>query len=116
MLTLMTFTMMVMAPIMAVGGVIMALRQDVGLAWLVAVAVPVLGVIVGLIIRAWFPPTGRCRSGSTSYRVLRSKQWGSGCCAFVREPFEKERFGRANAELTDVSLTVGRWMAAMFPW
>ena len=35
--------------------------------------------------------------------------------AFVREPFEKERFGRANAELTDVSLTVGRWMAAMFP-
>ena len=35
--------------------------------------------------------------------------------AFVREPLERERFGRANVELTDVSLTVGRWMAAMFP-
>ena len=117
MLTLMTFTMMVMAPIMAVGGVIMALRQDVGLAWLVAVAVPVLGVIVGLIISRMVPAyrvmqaridiVNRFLSEQImGIRVLR---------AFVREPLERERFGRANAELTEVSLTVGRWMAAMFP-
>ena len=117
MLTLMTFTMMVMAPIMAVGGVIMALRQDVGLAWLVAVAVPVLGVIVGLIISRMVPAY-RVMQGRIDIvnRVLREQIMGIRVLrAFVREPLERERFGRANAELTDVSLTVGRWMAAMFP-
>ena len=46
------------------------------------------------------------REQTSGIRVLR---------AFVREPFETERFSRANTELTDVSLSVGRWMAAMFP-
>ncbi|HEX2404799.1 MAG TPA: ABC transporter ATP-binding protein, partial [Acidimicrobiia bacterium] len=117
MLVLMTFTMMVMAPIMAIGGVIMALRQDVGLAWLVAVAVPVLGVIVGLIISRMVPAYRKMQERiDIVNRVLREQTMGIRVLrAFVREPFEKERFGRANAELTDVSLTVGRWMAAMFP-
>ena len=117
MLTLMTFTMMVMAPIMAVGGVIMALRQDVGLAWLVAVAVPVLGVIVGLIISRMVPAYRKMQERiDTVNRVLREQITGIRVLrAFVREPLERERFGRANVELTDVSLTVGRWMAAMFP-
>jgi ATP-binding cassette subfamily B protein len=117
MLVLMTFTMMVMAPIMAIGGVIMALRQDVGLAWLVAVAVPVLGVIVGLIISRMVPAYRKMQERiDIVNRVLREQTMGIRVLrAFVREPFEKERFGRANVELTDVSLTVGRWMAAMFP-
>ena len=117
MLVLMTFTMLIAAPIMMVGGVIMAIREDVGLSWLVAVAVPILGVIVGLIISRMIPgyrvmqdridDVNRVlREQTTGIRVLR---------AFVRERFETERFARSNADLTDVSITVGRWMAAMFP-
>jgi ATP-binding cassette subfamily B multidrug efflux pump len=117
MLVLMTFTLMVMAPIMMVGGIVMALREDVGLSWLVAVAVPVLGAVVGLIVSRMVPAYRRMqvqidgvnrilREQATGIRVLR---------AFVREPFETDRFARANEELTEVSLTVGRWMAAMFP-
>ncbi len=55
MLVLMTFTMMITAPIMMVGGVIMALREDVGLSWLVAVAVPVLAVTIGFIVSRMIP-------------------------------------------------------------
>lgn len=117
MLVLMTFTMLIAAPIMMVGGVIMALREDVGLSWLVAVAVPVLVAIVGFIISRMIPGfrlmQGRIdkvnqvmREQITGIRVIR---------AFVREPFEDARFGAANTELTDVAVTVGRWMAAMFP-
>lgn len=117
MLVLMTLTMMVMAPIMMIGGIVMALREDVGLAWLVAVAVPVLGISIGLIVSRMIPAfrlmqeridivNRVLREQATGIRVLR---------AFVRERFETERFERTNAELTEVSLTVGRWMAAMFP-
>ncbi len=117
MLVLMTLTMMVMAPIMMVGGVIMALRQDVGLAWLVLVAVPLLGIIVGFIISRMVPAYRAMQTRiDTVNRVLREQTTGIRVLrAFVREPFETERFGRANQELTDVSLTVGRWMAAIFP-
>ena len=117
MLVLMTLTMMVMAPIMMVGGVIMALRQDVGLAWLVVVAVPLLGAIVGFIIYHMVPAYRMMQTRiDTVNRVLREQTTGIRVLrAFVREPFETERFGRANQELTDVSLTVGRWMAAIFP-
>jgi ATP-binding cassette subfamily B protein len=116
-LVLMTLTMMVMAPIMMVGGVIMALRQDVGLSWLVVVAVPLLGVIVGFIISRMVPAYRVMQERiDTVNRVLREQTSGIRVLrAFVREPFEAERFGGANRELTDVSITVGRWMAAMFP-
>ena len=116
-LIMMTLTMMVMAPIMMVGGVIMALRQDVGLAWLVVVAVPLLGVIIGFIVYRMVPSYRLMQTRiDTVNRVLREQTSGIRVLrAFVREPFEAERFGRANQELTDVSLTVGRWMAAMFP-
>jgi ATP-binding cassette subfamily B protein len=116
-LIMMSLTMMVMAPIMMVGGVIMALRQDVGLSWLVVVAVPVLGVIIGFIVSRMVPSYRVMQTRiDTVNRVLREQTSGIRVLrAFVREPFEAERFGRANQELTDVSLTVGRWMAAMFP-
>jgi ATP-binding cassette subfamily B protein len=117
MLVLTTLTMMVMAPIMMVGGVIMALRQDLGLAWLVVVAVPLLGAIVGFIIVHMVPAYRKMQTRiDTVNRVLREQTTGIRVLrAFVREPFESERFGTANQELTDVSVTVGRWMAAMFP-
>jgi ATP-binding cassette subfamily B protein len=117
MLVLMTFTMLVAAPIMMVGGVIMAIREDVGLSWLVAVAVPVLGVIIGLIISRMIPGYRVMQTRIDDVnRVLREQTTGIRVLrAFVRERFETARFARANADLTEVSITVGRWMAAMFP-
>jgi len=117
MLVLMTFTMLVAAPIMMVGGVIMAVREDVGLSWLVAVAVPVLGVIVGFIISRMLPGYRQMQERIDDVnRVLREQTSGIRVLrAFVRERFETDRFARANTDLTQISITVGRWMAAMFP-
>jgi ATP-binding cassette, subfamily B, multidrug efflux pump len=117
MLVLMTFTLMVMAPIMMVGGIVMALREDVGLSWLVAVAVPILGGVVGLIVSRMVPAYRKMQIQiDTVNRILREQATGIRVLrAFVREPYETERFATANEELTQVSLTVGRWMAAMFP-
>jgi len=116
-LVFMGLTMMLMAPIMMVGGIIMALREDVGLSWLVAVAVPVLGAAIGFIVSHMVPGYRLMQARiDTVNRVLREQTSGIRVLrAFVREPFETERFGRANTELTDVSVSVGRWMAAMFP-
>jgi ATP-binding cassette subfamily B protein len=116
MLVLMTFTLMVMAPIMMVGGIVMALREDVGLSWLVAVAVPILGGVVGLIVSRMVPAYRKMQIQiDTVNRILREQATGIRVLrAFVREPYETERFATANEELTQVSLTVGRWMAAMF--
>ena len=117
MLLFVTFAMLVMTPIMMVGGVIMALREDVGLSWLVAVAIPVLVVIVGLLVWRVVPAfrAMQVRIDRVN-QVLREQLSGIRVIrAFVREPHESERFRVANQELTDVSLTVGRWMAALFP-
>ena len=116
-LVFMGLTMMLMAPIMMVGGIVMALREDVGLSWLVAVAVPVLGAAIGFIVSHMVPGYRLMQARiDTVNRVLREQTSGIRVLrAFVREPFETEKFGRANTELTDVSVEVGRWMAAMFP-
>ena len=116
-LAMMTFTLMVMAPIMMIGGVIMAMRQDFGLSWLVVVAVPGLAIALGVIMWQMIPAyrTMQTRIDGVN-RVLREQATGIRVLrAFVREPFEAARFGKANTELTDVSITVGRWIAAMFP-
>ncbi len=116
-LAMMTFTLMVMAPIMMIGGIIMAVRQDLGLSWLVVVAVPTLAVSLGLIIARMIPAyrTMQTRIDQVN-RVLREQATGIRVLrAFVREPFEEARFAGANADLTNVSITVGRWIAAMFP-
>ncbi|HWB88061.1 MAG TPA: ABC transporter ATP-binding protein [Acidimicrobiia bacterium] len=113
----MALTMMVTAPIMMIGGVIMALREDVGLSWLVVVAVPMLAVSVGFIASRLIPSFRSMQKRIDSVnRILREQATGIRVLrAFVREPYEAERFDRANTELTDVSVTVGRWMSAMFP-
>jgi ATP-binding cassette subfamily B protein len=100
-----------------IGGIIMAVRQDVGLSWLVAVAVPALAIALGFIVTRMVPAyrTMQTRIDHVN-RVLREQATGIRVLrAFVREPFEEARFSRANADLTDVSITVGRWIAAMFP-
>ena len=117
MLVLLTCTMMVSAPIMCVGGIVMALRQDLGLAWLIVVSVLVLVAAIGLIVSRMVPQFRRMQTRLDAVnRVLREQITGIRVIrAFVREPMERTRFGAANADLTDTSLRVGRLMALMFP-
>src|SRR5690606_10525806 len=117
MLVMMTTTMLVMAPIMCVGGIIMALRQDVQLSSLMLVSVPVLGIGVLLIARRMVPQFRAMQERiDVVNRVLREQITGIRVVrAFVREPYEQHRFGQANAALTDTALRVGRLMALMFP-
>lgn len=117
MVTMMGLTIMVIAPIMLVGGVIMALQQDVGLSGLLVIIVPVLGVTVAFIVSRMVPYframqkridriNSVLREQITGIRVIR---------AFVKERHEEERFAVANTELYDTSLRVGKLMALMFP-
>jgi ATP-binding cassette subfamily B protein len=109
--------MMVSAPIMMVGGIIMALREDVGLSWLVAVAVPALALSVSLVIRKMIPQF-RLMQESVDWvnRVLREQITGIRVVrAFVREDHEQARFADANTQYTGTALAVGRLMAMIFP-
>ena len=117
MLVLMSCTMMVTAPIMMVGGVLMAMREDLGLSWLLAVCVPVLFATVALIISRMVPGFRLMqRRIDAVNRILREQITGIRVVrAFVREPYEARRFGRANDDLTSVAIGTGRWMATMFP-
>jgi ATP-binding cassette subfamily B protein len=109
--------MLIAAPIMCVGGVIMALREDVGLSWLMGVSVPVLVVAIGLIIRKMVPSFRLMQKRiDTINRVLREQISGIRVVrAFVREPIETRRFAQANTELTATALRTGRLMALIFP-
>lgn len=117
MLVLMTLNFMVSAPIMCIGGIIMALREDAGLSWLVWVSVPVLFIIVSVLVGILLPLfrlmqdridgiNGVLREQITGIRVIR---------AFVREPYESERYRLANERLTRVSIRVGNVFVLMFP-
>ncbi|MFF3866858.1 ABC transporter ATP-binding protein [Micromonospora sp. NPDC001898] len=117
MLVLTSCTMLVGAPIMSVGGVVMALREDVGLSWLLLVCVPVLALALGLIVRRMVPGFRLMQTRiDTVNRVLREQITGIRVVrAFVREPYETERFARANVDLTATALRTGRLMAVIFP-
>ena len=117
MLVLLSATVMVSAPIMLVGGVLMAVREDVGLSWLLVVSVPVLVATVALIVSRMVPGFRVMQERIDGVnRILREQITGIRVVrAFVREPQETRRFGAANDDLTAVAVSVGRWMAAMFP-
>jgi len=117
MLVVTTCTMLVAAPITMVGGVIMAVREDVGLSWLVAVAVPLLAVTIGFIASRMVPQFRKMQKNIDGVnRVLREQISGIRVVrAFVREPHEVERFGEANQKLTDTAIRAGRLMALIFP-
>jgi ATP-binding cassette, subfamily B, multidrug efflux pump len=117
MLVLLTFTLMVSAPIMCVGGIVLALRQDVPLSSLLLVIIPILIGVVALIISRMRPlfrslqvkldrVNQVMREQITGIRVIR---------AFVRDDREKARYEVANDDLTQVSLKAGKIMALMFP-
>ncbi len=117
MLVQMSATVMVSAPMLAIGGIVMAVRQDVGLSWLMAVSVPVLLVIVSLIVVRMVPAFTKMqaridrinqimREQLTGIRVVR---------AFVREDEERARFTKASADVMETGLRAGNLMALMFP-
>jgi ATP-binding cassette, subfamily B, multidrug efflux pump len=117
MLLFMTCTLLIAAPVTAIGGVILAVREDGGLSLLLLVSIPVLLIAIGSVISRMIPQfrlmqvridrvNQVLREQITGMRVVR---------AFVREPEESARFGAANHELTTTSLAAGRLMALMFP-
>jgi len=117
MVTLMTFTLMIMAPIMLVGGVVMALRENAELSSILLVAVPVLGLVIGLIVSRMVPYFRSMQKRIDAVnRVLREQLSGVRVVrAFVREQRESARFATANRDLYETSLRTGQLMAQMFP-
>jgi ATP-binding cassette subfamily B multidrug efflux pump len=117
MLVALALTMMIMAPIMMIGGIIMAVRQNVTLSYLLIVILPVMGLVIGaLVVRAI--PLFRSMQARIDRinQVMRETLAGIRVIrAFVRIDYEERRFDEANVELTDVSLRVGRLFALMIP-
>lgn len=116
-LVVMTCTMALAAPITVIGGVVMALRQDAGLTWLLGVSLPILTLALGLVVSRMVPQFRLMQERIDNInRVLREQITGMRVVrAFVREPQETRRFAGVNRELTQTSLTAGRLMALMFP-
>ena len=117
MFVLMTCTLLIAAPITCVGGIVMALREDVGLSWILTVSIPVLVALVVLVVSRMVPQfrlmqeridrlNQVLREQITGIRVVR---------AFVREPAERQRFAEVNDRLTDTALRAGRLQAWMVP-
>ena len=117
MLAMMASTFLVSAPLLAIGGIVLAVAQGPSLSWIIAVAVPVLLVVAGLIIGRMVPlfrafqvkldgVNRVMREQLTGIRVIR---------AFVREPIEEERFGEANTEIMVVGRKVGSLFVVLFP-
>ena len=114
---LMTLTLFVTAPIMIIGGVIFAVREDGTLSLILLVAVPILLLSVGQVALRMHPQFVKMQDRIDRVnQVLREQISGIRVVrAFVREPDEAKRFGTANADLTETSLKTGRMMAVMFP-
>ncbi|MBN9213973.1 MAG: multidrug ABC transporter ATP-binding protein [Microbacterium sp. SCN 70-200] len=117
MLVQMSATVMVSAPMLAIGGVIMAVRQDAGLSWLMAVAVPVLLVTVSLIVVRMVPAFTKMQARIDRInQILREQLTGIRVIrAFVRENEERQRFGQASESVMETALRAGNLMALMFP-
>jgi ATP-binding cassette subfamily B protein len=116
-LVYMTCTMLVAAPITAIGGLFMALREDVKLTIILGVAIPALLVSIGNVIARMVPTFRRMQDEIDGMnRVLREQITGIRVVrAFVRERFEEERFAVDNDRLARTALRGGRLMALMMP-
>lgn len=116
-LVLMTCTLLVSAPILAIGGVIMALQQDLQLSWIMVVAIPVMLVVIGLIVIRMVPLFRLMQARiDTVNRVLREQLTGIRVIrAFVRERRETDRFAQANEDVTKTAVSAGRLFALVFP-
>jgi ATP-binding cassette, subfamily B, multidrug efflux pump len=117
MLVMVSATLMVTAPIMCVGGIVMALREDLQLSKLLLVCIPALVGSIGLIIGRMIPTFRAMQPKIDALnRILREQITGMRVVrAFVREPVETTRFDAANEELTQLALRIGRLQALMWP-
>ena len=117
MLAMMGATMLVSAPLLAIGGIFMALQQDVGLSWLIGVSVPALLIAAGLIIARMVPLFRSYQSKLDAVnRVMREQLTGVRVVrAFVRERIEEERFREANTDIMVVGRKVGSLFVLLFP-
>ncbi|RRJ86803.1 ABC transporter ATP-binding protein [Gulosibacter macacae] len=117
MLAQMGMIMLVSAPMLAIGGIIMALRQDVGLSWIIAVAVPVLLIIVGAVVSRMIPLFRTYQDKLDAInRVLREQLTGIRVVrAFVREDIERKRFEVANRDMADLGMRIGNLFVLVFP-
>ena len=113
----MTATVLVTAPIMCVGGIVMAIHQDAGLSWLLLVSVPILAGANYWIVSHMLPmfrSMQRLIDGIN--RVMREQLSGIRVVrAFAREGFERDRFAQANAALSNTALPAGNWQALTLP-
>jgi ATP-binding cassette subfamily B protein len=117
MLVLMSVTMLVMAPIMCIGGIVMALNEDLALSKLLLVCIPALAGSIGFIIARMIPKFRLMQPMIDRVnRVLREQITGMRVVrAFVREPAEADRFGVANTDLTGMALSIGKLQALLWP-
>jgi len=118
MLAMMGATMLISAPLLAVGGIIMALSQDVGLSWLIGASVLVILVVAVIVISRMVPlfRSFQVKLDAVN-RILREQLTGIRVVrAFVREPIEEERFRGANADIMDVGRRVGTLFITLFPF
>jgi ATP-binding cassette subfamily B multidrug efflux pump len=117
MIVFMTFVFMVAAPIMCIGGIVLALRQDFKLSGLIVVIIPALAISLGLVIRRMRPLFRLMQTKlDTINRVMREQIAGIRVIrAFVKEAYERERFGAANRDNMQTAIAVGRLMAFFFP-
>lgn len=109
--------MMILAPITAVGGIIMALREDVPLSGVLVVILPFMAAVIGALMARALPLFKAMQVKIDHVnKVVREKLSGVRVIrAFVRTDYEEKRFDDANADLTDTSLRVARIMALMMP-
>jgi len=116
-LVVMSCTFLLAAPVTIVGGIIMALRQNAGLSWLLGASMPLLMLSFGLLISRMMPQFRLLQERlDTTNQVLREQIIGMRVVrAFVREPREVARFENVNEQLTHTSLVAGRLQAGMFP-
>ena len=117
MLAMMSATFLVSAPLLAIGGIVLAVRQSVSLSWLIAVAVPVLLIVAGLVISRMVPLFHSYQQRLDGVnRIMREQLTGIRVIrAFVREPIEEERFRDANTGILDVGRRVGSLFVLLFP-
>jgi ATP-binding cassette subfamily B protein len=114
---IMMLTMVISAPMMAVGGVILALSQDPQLAWVLVAVMPVMALVFGLIMRRAVPLSQSMQAkidrlnqvlgeGLSGVRVIR---------AFDRGVYQRGRFDQANLDLTNTAISVNHLIALLMP-
>lgn len=114
---MLSFSVMIVAPIMGIGGVIMALRQDLQLGIVLAILVPVLTAVVAFVMKHLTPLFEVQQERiDTMNTVLREELTGIRVIrAFIRQAFIRGRYTDANTKLRTTAMSIGTWFSFFFP-